>query len=128
MHSSRMRTARSPTVQGCLHRDIPVLDRGQKHPGQRSPGKNMGPETRSNIMDRNPSCDIMTQAGKNITLSQTSLAGGNNCQGLFTPDESGSEKEKIQRIPGVCAGGRRQFLVVDLSVPSPLLPIFSKLM
>ena len=64
MHSSRMRTARSSGRPGGLHQAPP---RDQAPPPSRPPGTRHTP----------PPVNRMTNRCKNITLPQTSFAGGN---------------------------------------------------
>ena len=70
MHSSRMRTTRSLPSD----RDPP----GQRPPGQRPPGQRPPCHVTSDACwDRDPpTMNRMTQRFKNITLPQTSFAGG----------------------------------------------------
>ena len=82
MHSSRMRTARSSSRPGGLHQAPPREQASprpkQAPPGSRHPPGADPPRTRPPIVNR------MTHRCKNITLLQTSFAGGKYGHILYT--------------------------------------------
>ena len=72
MHSSRMRTARSPTLTGGGLRQRPPVRTETPSPPAPPPPRDPHPGKRP------PPVATMTYACENITLSQTSFAGSKN--------------------------------------------------
>ena len=107
MHSNRMRTARSSNRPGGFHQETPPgsrLPREQTPPAARHAG--IPPAMLAGIPPTPPPMNRMTDRCKNITLPQTSFAGGNDKRYLPTAREGNVFRSVCQSFCSRGEGGR----------------------
>ena len=104
MRSNRMRTARSSNRPGGLHQETPL---GADSPGSRPPLlQGMLGYHLQCLMGYHPPMNRMTVRCKNITLPQTSFAGGNDKRYLPTAREGYVFRSLCQSFCSLERGGR----------------------